>query len=257
MRILLFLLAIASGLGAAWLILMQPDPEPEPALAPDPEPAEAVTMHDVLVFARDIPVDTAIMPEDLRWQSWPEEALQDTFILRNDRPEAPEELERRVARSDLHSGDPVREGRLRSVGSGAIAAMLDPGQRALAVRVSVESTAGGFVLPGDRVDLLHTTTPPEGGRSRSRALVTNLRVLALDQRTHSGPDEIATIGQTATLEVTPEQAEIITAAERTGRLTLVLRSRSDGDEPPQLDDRAADRNITVIRRGRRELFEIN
>lgn len=255
MRLLLLVLAIASGLAAAWLILSRPDPEPQPA--PAPEPAETVALEEVLVFASDIPQDTPITAADLRWQSWPETALRPEFILRAAQPDAPERLDGRVARSDLHEGDPVRGERLRRADAGAIAAMLASGQRALAVRVSVESTAGGFVLPGDRVDIVHIASPPEGGRSRSRTLVTNLRVLALDQRTRSAPEEIAAIGQTVTLEVTPEQAEIITSAERTGRLTLMLRARADEEEPPQLDERASGRNITVIRSGRRELFEFD
>lgn len=253
MRILLLLLAIASGLGAAWLILLRDDPEPPPA----PEPAESVAMRDVLVIDQEIAADTPIEAQDLRWQSWPEDALQEDYILRDTDADAPSRIEGFVARSDLHPGDPVRPARLRDAGARAIAAQLESGQRAMAVRVSVESTAGGFVLPGDRIDLVHTTTPPEGGRSRSKTLVTNLHVLALDQRTQSDPDEQAAIGQTATLAVSPQQAEIITSAEREGRLTLVLRARADQDEPSQLSERAGERGITVIRSGRRELFELD
>jgi pilus assembly protein CpaB len=121
-----------------------------------------------------------------------------------------------------------------------MAAYLEPGMRAMAIRVTVETAAGGFILPGDRVDVLLTreTTlanmgAQEGDRSKfaSSTVMQNIKVLAIDQSTRAGDEEQAVVGATATLEVGPRDAEALALAKSEGELSLVLRSYADTGGP--------------------------
>ncbi|MDP2765156.1 MAG: Flp pilus assembly protein CpaB, partial [Brevundimonas sp.] len=129
---------------------------------------------------------------------------------------------------------------VRAGDSGYMAAYLEPGMRAMAIRVTVETAAGGFILPGDRVDVLLTreTTlgnmgAQEGDRSKfaSSTVMQNIKVLAIDQSTRAGDDEQAVVGATATLEVAPRDAEALSLAKSEGELSLVLRSYADTGGP--------------------------
>ncbi len=129
-------------------------------------------------------------------------------------------------------GEPIRDSKLASKDSGYMAAMLPSGKRAVAVRVSAESSAGGFILPNDRVDVLHT------GKGGTRTLLTSIRVLAIDQNAvDSGAD--TAVGKTATLELEPEQAEALAGAQASGALSLALRSTADNKEAPGFPSRKA------------------
>ena len=116
-----------------------------------------------------------------------------------------------------------------------LAAMLPSGKRAVAIRVSAESTAGGFILPNDRVDVIQniSSASAEGKpEQRSRTLLRNVRVLAVDQKADETKGQLVVVGKTATLEVTPTDAEIIASAQAAGTLSLALRSIADLDEKP-------------------------
>ncbi|MBU2396371.1 MAG: Flp pilus assembly protein CpaB, partial [Alphaproteobacteria bacterium] len=138
-------------------------------------------------------------------------------------------------------GEPIVSRKIVRAGdSGYMAAYLEPGMRAMAIRVTVETAAGGFILPGDRVDVLLTreTTlsnmgAQEGDRSKfaSSTVMQNIKVLAIDQSTRAGDDEQAVVGATATLEVGPRDAEALALAKSEGELSLVLRSYADTGGP--------------------------
>ena len=112
---------------------------------------------------------------------------------------------------------------------------ITPGKRAAAVKISAENTAGGFILPGDRVDVIHTIMKPgatgQPAINVSEIIISNVRVLAIDQTAVHTP-EGAAIGKTATLELTPDDAERIiadypereeTAAQRLERENAEMR----------------------------------
>jgi len=130
-----------------------------------------------------------------------------------------------------------------------MAAYLEPGYRAMAVRVTVETAAGGFILPGDRVDVLLTRETklenianPEGSKFASSTVMQNLKVLAIDQSTRAGEDEQAVVGATATLEVRPGDAEALALAKSEGELSLILRSYADTSGP---NGRVAPAQVTL------------
>ncbi len=244
MRIVLFLGALSAGGIAAWLVIAG-RPAPVAVAAPAPE----IPMQDVLVSAGDLLPAQTLTQESLRWQPWPQNALSSIYITRTSRPDAIDSLVGSIVRNRMVGGEPIREENLTPHHAGYLATVLPPGKRALAVRISAESTAGGFILPNDRVDVLHC----DGKDPVSHTILTNVRVLAIDQVVDDTNKDKNTkanvIGKTATLELDPSQAEILAAAQAVGTLSLSLRSAADNDDRQENDRQA----IRIIRGGRTEI----
>lgn len=257
-RALILLLAIGAGGAAAWLAFaLQSSAAPTPAVV---EPEQKVAMQEVLVATVDLDQGETITAENVRWQAWPEGLVHPAFISRSRSPGAIEALQGSVVRDRLVSGEPVRQDKLAQSGSGFLSTILPAGKRAVAVRVTAERSAGGFVLPNDRVDVIQTTseTSASGGvRNVSTTLLTNIRVLAIDQVADDARSEggsSALIGRTATLELDPRQAEIIVAAEASGMLSLALRSAADADEAQHQHEVAG--FVRVVRAGHGETVRL-
>ena len=201
----------------------------------------------VMVAARDLGVGTILKPEDVRWQAWPEEGMNEAYYsshkVGDEAPATPKGLSGRVVRSPLATGEPVTRGSLVSQGErGFLAAILSPGMRAVTVQLSPTSGLGGFVFPGDRVDVIlnHTIEKTRTEKyNLSETVFQNVRVLGVDQRTDTVGGDIR-IAKTATLEVTPKMAEKMVMLDSIGTLSLSLRSlaangdTTDGnpDSPP-------------------------
>jgi pilus assembly protein CpaB len=114
-------------------------------------------------------------------------------------------------------------------GGGVLAVTLDPGMRAMAVPLSAESAAGGFILPGDHVDVVQSRQMdgPNGAKKYAAgSVLRNVKVLAIDQNTGKQKTP-SVVGATATLEVTPDEAELLALSKAQGELTLTLRSYAD------------------------------
>lgn len=248
LRMFILLVAVGAGGTAAWMsVTPTATPTSEPTIAaPDPVP-----MAEVLVAANPLDPGTTLVPEDMRWQSWPEDALVAGYILRPEQPEAPAGFAGQMARVDLAAGEPIRAKHLVLSEGGFLSSRLDSGQRAVAVRISPESTAGGFIMPNDRVDVLRTFSQPGAdGQSRmvSETILRNVQVLAIDQSTDSNGDD-AVLGKTATLELNAEEVEILTAGEASGLLSLSLRSFADNDDAPRIAATPALKPAVRIYRG--------
>ena len=145
-----------------------------------------------------------------------------------------------VVREPILAGEPIVGRKIVRAGdSGYMAAYLEPGMRAMAIRVTVETAAGGFILPGDRVDVLLTrevklpasTTGGETSKYVSATVMRNVKVLAIDQNTRAAENEQAVVGATATMEVSGRDAEVLALAKSEGELSLVLRSYADTAGP--------------------------
>jgi pilus assembly protein CpaB len=220
---------------------------------------------EVLVAANDVKIGGLLNRSTLSWQDWPKKAVAGHMITRKAKPEAISEYENARARAELFKGEPVSTRKLILPNqSGFMAAILPKGMRAIAVRVSVETGAGGFILPNDRVDVL-LTRKLTGGQARTvtETVLTNVRVLAIDQTytpssSDGKKDQVAEKKiNTATLELDPRQAEVVALAETTGQLTLALRALADngsselGDDGPRLSKKYATGagEITVLRYG--------
>lgn len=221
LRPLIVLIALAAGGGAAWIATQEPEPEPV-VVAPAPA---SVEMTAVLVAAQDVARGRELTVDALRWQKWPSDEVPATFIDRSARPDALSQLAGRFASRPITNGEPIADHLLTQTPGGFLAAMLAPGKRAVGIQTSAQSTAGGFILPNDRVDVLHTTeaTRRSGEAGvRSRTFLRGVRVLAIDQTT-TDIESGSVLGKTATLELTEAQVEAVTAAQATGTLSLSLR----------------------------------
>ncbi|MGR3740702.1 MAG: Flp pilus assembly protein CpaB [Limimaricola soesokkakensis] len=248
-------LALVAGGGAAWMATGMSGGTPvvtEMGAAPlKPQ------RQEVLVAASDVASGTMLEGGSLRWQPWPQEALNEAFILRNAQPDATETLAGMVARNGLVAGEPVLESKLSAGDASVLSSMLDSGRRAVAVRISAENTAGGLILPHDRVDVLVTTTRQEDGgqnEASSRAILRNVRVLAIDQTVESASGSV--VGKTATLDLKPEEVELVTAAEASGAISLALRSLADNGETSVAEIKPSS-TVRVFRAGQEQTIEIN
>jgi pilus assembly protein CpaB len=125
--------------------------------------------------------------------------------------------------------------------------------RAVSTQISPETGAGGFILPNDRVDVIVTrrNTDQGGGDQTSETVLTNIRVLAIDQNIEEKGGQKVVVGKTATLELTPGQAETLTLAQHLGSLSLSLRSIADARQTaPVEDSRPNGRgSVNVVRYG--------
>lgn len=260
LRVAILVLALLAGGVAAWLASdMSGAPTlPVEAGGAAGAAAPAAPRAEVLVAAADVAPGTILEAGSLRWQPWPQDALNDAFILRSARPDAPEELAGMIAPNGIVTGEPVNDGKLAAGDAGILSVMLEPGRRAVAVRISAENTAGGLIFPNDRVDVLHTTTSTSAdGRSEasSRVILGNVRVLAIDQMIDNSSG--AVVGKTATLELSPEEVEVVTGAEASGAVSLALRAVADNDEPPTEVEVTQSDTVRVFRAGQEQMIEIN
>ncbi|OAN50421.1 hypothetical protein A6A04_18245 [Paramagnetospirillum marisnigri] len=192
---------------------------------------------EVLVSARDIAAGTVLSASDLRYESWPEALVTPRLMTRKDGADPKVQAVGQVARRDLAEGEPFTlAATFRADAVGVLAGLLSPGMRAVSIAITNPSAVSGFVTPGDRVDVLLATdvskTLEQGERKdasgailryAAETVLSDVRVLAIDQQITRGRDGSAIQGKTATIEVTPKQAEILTTAAMVGSLQLVLR----------------------------------
>jgi len=204
------------------------------------------TESEVLVAASPMEVGQKVNSTDLRWQSWPESAVNPVFITRQRAPGAIEQFTNTVARAPIAAGEPVTAEKLIDPNNaGFMSALIRPGMRAVALSIAPETGAGGFILPNDHVDII--ATMEVDSQMRSTTLMRNIRVLAIDQTFRDAGAQVA-LGRTATVEVTPSQAESLLLAVSEGTLSLALRSLAAGDAKDE-DMNAEGSTVKVIRFG--------
>ncbi|MFC6197958.1 Flp pilus assembly protein CpaB [Ponticaulis profundi] len=239
MRILILVIAGGAALLAAMLVRnMSSQPAAPVVQLVEEGPEEpAIPLSQVLVANIDMQVGHRIAPDDLEWQSWPEERLSDAYFTEASNPDAMTELAGAIVRIPVFSGEPVLAQKVVQVGDKSmLTAVLSEGMRAVAVEISVETAAGGFILPGDRVDVIlsYDREVAENDmiveRPATRTVLQNVRVLAIDQSFQKIEDEDVVVGTTATLELKPAHAETLMLATRMGEISLSLRGLSDSRE---------------------------
>ena len=214
---------------------------------------------DVLVAgSRHRPRATRSPRSDLRWQTWPAAAAGRELHPQDDRPDAIEQLAGSIARSPFVAGEPIREAKLiKANGSGYMAAILPTGMRAISTDISPETGAGGFILPNDRVDVILSRRDREAEKAAgievhtSETILSNVRVLAIDQTVEEKDGQRVVVGKTATLELTPRQAETLALSRQLGTLSLALRSLvdADGDKPEPTTRRGRRSGVNIVRFG--------
>jgi len=210
-------------------------------------------VDEILVAANEINFGDELEHEDFQWQRWPSDAIGPGLITKKEAPEAVEEFAGTTSRANFAAGEPVRKEKLVGQSSGLLSASLPQGKRAIAVKISAGNTSDGFIVPNDRVDVIHTgfrTLRDQREGSVSRTVLSNIRVLAIDGEGGDKPASAA--GKTATLELDPTQVEIISAAEASGLISLSLRPFSDDTEvrTPTL---VKSNTVQMIKSGRMEI----
>jgi pilus assembly protein CpaB len=232
----LMLLAAAMGLSLitalivrGWVENSRQDAAPAVVEAP-----KVGTM--VLVAAKPLPAGHFIKDEDLKWQSWPDDNLSPTYLLQG--AITTDAIVGSVARAGIAAGEPITDERIVKKGDrGFLAAIVTPGFRAITVTMVSNAGLSGLAIPGDRVDVLLTVTTPSANkdmpdRKYTETVMQDIRVLAVDQRINDQSDD-SVMARTATLEVTPKQAEMVTLMQELGKMSMTLRSVGTAENDAQ------------------------
>jgi len=225
-RLIILSVAVAAAGGAGYVAKKMVAPPPAQVVVNSPQ-APAVALQDVLVLSGDVAMGSPL-ENNISWESWPSDGVNANFITRAAEPDALQKLKGSVARVALYTGEPLRRSKLIGEGQSFMSSILPSGMRAVATAISADTSAGGFILPNDFVDVIMTRrsdTGSGGSGFSTETILKNIRVLAIDQTIQEDEEGKKTrVGQTATLELTPQQAEIITVAQQMAdRLTLALR----------------------------------
>jgi pilus assembly protein CpaB len=211
-RRLLLLLALGSGLLTALLVYSYTATLSRQATQP------AYRMVPIVVARTGIPARTAILPAMLEVKKLPE-----PVVLPNNVRD-PQEAVGAVTRDAVVAGEPIIRDRLWPKGQQpGLTFTIPPGKRAVSVAVSEVIGVGGFVKPGDRVDVLATFEQEFLGEHSTLSLLQGVPVLAVAQTMKDDGQSDAKIATTVTLAVTLEEAVRLTLAEERGKLRLALQ----------------------------------
>lgn len=234
---------------------------------------------EVLVAARDLQQGKALKSDDLKWVPWPIATAEAAkVVVRLGGQEPLQHLQGNVLRRNVVAGEPMSDALVFKPGHGALMpGLLAPGTRAIGITVSAQASASGFVLPGDRVDVVATVKFEKDAENKHAVryatvtVATNVRVLAVDQdmgaagsapkatkkkkkkekepEGEGGTEDVAMVGKTVAIEVTPEEAERILNLQTFAKLALALRSMAEGTESvprkvPYVTDRDLIKDMT-------------
>jgi pilus assembly protein CpaB len=222
--------------------------------------APAVDVDQVLVARRDLPMGIAVNESAVGWQIWPKAAVSDLMITKSGDAGAIEDVKGSMTRVSMIRGEPVRRDKLIKAGEGGfMSAILPSGMRAVAIKIdnSGDSSAGGFILPNDRVDVVRVARDDEATKARgvevltSQTILANVRVLAIGQNVEEQNGKKVVTGANATLELDPDQVRLIVLAQHSGssNLHLVLRSLADSGGPAETVVGGPKDELTVVRFG--------
>jgi pilus assembly protein CpaB len=225
--LVLFVVALILAGGTATLVrswLAQ-----RPAATAAAPPAPQVPQKSILVARAAIARGQILKPTDLTAQPWPAASITADYLVAGSGPD--KSVVGAVAREPIAAGEPIIKTKIVVPGDrGFLAAVLQPGMRAVSVPVDATTDVSGFVFAGDRVDILITLPVPQAAANgngyqhkAAETVLRNVRVIAIDQRLDN-KDGQAVVARNVTFEVTPKQSEVIAVAADIGKLSLSLRS---------------------------------
>jgi pilus assembly protein CpaB len=242
-RIILLLVALIAGGLAAFLVTRGGGKTTTQVVTNEVVRQEAKTQ--ILVAKGPIGMGERLTPATVAWQDWPEGAIRPEYVTVSAMPNAPADLTGAVARFEFFPGEPIRQQKLVTAEQGYLSAVLSKGMRGVSVPVSAASSAGGYIVPNDHVDVLLSRSTEQG--LVSEVVLANVRVLAIGKRLgevgasggaadadpNAGPQaQVFSDSTIATIELTPGQAETLVNAASRGDLSLSLRSIADFEEGP-------------------------
>ncbi len=239
------------GLGAVFLFASMNRKE---TVVQQPD-TPSIRSTKVLVASKEIGLGEITTGATFRWQEWPEGALGQGYVVEG-RGKNIKDFEKRIARVPLLAGEPITEVKLVKAGEGGVmSAILPAGMRAISTRIEEKTAAGKLILPNDFVDviLIQRKRGRNGGAEEfvSDTLFRNVRILAVGQIIETKEGKRTAEGQTATLELTPRQAELLALANSMGEISLSLRSIADANTAVGTGDRKREsgNSIRVMRYG--------
>jgi pilus assembly protein CpaB len=225
-------IAVVIAIVVALLMSMKPSPKPVEVIA---------TGTEVLVASRDLAAGDVLKAQDAQWQSFPDNVSYNGLIKKKDQPDVQKlDVYGRPLRRDIQSGEPITTQSLVDAHANYLAAALHPGMRAVSISVRPETTAGGFISPGDYVDIILNFQVSLKGdaanysddtvqRFASETILSNVHVMAVDQDAKDESHEAKSSAHTITFEVTKQGAEILSMASTMGQLSLALRRLGEKD----------------------------
>lgn len=272
-RIAILAVAAIAAIGLALLVRNMVTPKAPPPVASAP----AKPVAQVLVAKRDLAVGVRLTPADLTWQAWPVEGLNASFVTDGSAPALPavmpdkavqkvaraandmvaagspiQAFDGAIVREAMVAGEPIVARKVVRAGqSGFMAVVVQPGMRAMAIPINTETAAGGFILPGDRVDVLQSRQTGEARTYVTETLMRNVRVLAIDQKIDPEKDAKSIVGAVATLEIPAADVEVMARGRAQGEMQLALRSYADIGGAPGRGGHAAtsSQGVRVFRAG--------
>jgi pilus assembly protein CpaB len=184
--------------------------------------APVVVTRQVVVAKMDIPEGAAIDRNSIALAAWPAPTVPAGAYASLD------SVVGRVTRVNVFTGEAVVPGRLAPSGTGpGLELKIAPGMRAMAIRVNDVSSISGLIQPNSRVDIMVTIADPATGKQQAKLFMENMRVLSVGTEIQRDAQGKPNAAGTATIEVTPEQAETLAIAMNTGSIQLVLRGYGD------------------------------
>nr|WP_319554870.1 Flp pilus assembly protein CpaB [uncultured Vibrio sp.] len=228
--VMLLLLSIAFGLGAVMIAKQWLDSQMQPTVK-----LEEVERHPVLVAAMEIEPGVIIEEKHLKTKLMEVDWIEETTLT-----EAAQAVGK-VAANSIYQGELVNPNRIAVLGEGVtLAAMIPEDKRALTIRVNDVIGVAGFLLPGNKVDVLNTK-----GNGTSTVLK-NIKVLAVDQTARTN-DNKPVIVRAVTLEVSPKEAEKLLTENSRGQIQLALRNPLTVDKAPPKRTYTPRPSVTVIK----------
>jgi pilus assembly protein CpaB len=206
-----------------------------------------VNTVEVLVAKADLKVGDLVRAADMKWQAWPTEAASTGYITKSSDPDATKKFDGSIARSSFLANEPIKASKLIKANEGGVmAAILPAGKRAISTKIEEFTGVAGFIMPNDRVDVIKTGKEAARGNSKPQftveTILHNIRVLAIgqvieNQDTKDGKKN-AIAARTATLELTPAQAERLALERATNdsTISLSLLSLAEAQGAPSVDE---------------------
>ncbi|MFZ5618414.1 MAG: Flp pilus assembly protein CpaB [Pseudomonadota bacterium] len=242
-RIAVLGVALVAGVGAFFMMMSGNKNSPVAAVATVQEKTVRVLVAD-----RDFQRGERLAADAVKWVDWPEKALSDAYLTEATGGD-PATLEKAVARTSIVAGEPIIEAKIvRAESSGLLAAVLQPGMRAVTMRITPETGVSGFILPGDRVDIYYSEAN-DANRTVTDLIFEDVRILAINTVYAENPEAPVIEGANATVELSPSDAEyFINSRTSRGQMSMALRSvfkPEEGDAKPRRDQ-----SVKIIRYGR-------
>ena len=202
------------------------------------------TSHPIVVAAVEIPFGTKLDASHIKISQWHSDDLPRGSFSKN------EDVLGKIAKNAFYPDEIITDKRVAEHLEGsALASLITLNHRAMTVRVNDVVGVAGFIMPGNRVDILSTVVVRKGAKNKAltKTLLTNIKVLAVDQDVSPNKQK-PTVVRAVTLELLPKQAEKIVAAMQEGKIQLTLRNPLDDAEPEEIIIEKPTRRKVIRRR---------